>query len=146
MSDTAKSYSAESQQTHNARTPGAKRAAPGEYYFDMTKVNSIMGGPAYSTVFGGCVEGERMIAALMRMPAGTGAEPHSHPNEQWVYILEGTMDSTVNGKRHLAGPGSAVYIPADTIHHATATKDGDVVFFTVKDASHGLHGVKKQNA
>ena len=54
-----------------ARTPGAKRAGPGEYYFDLTKVNSIMGGPEYSSVFGGCVEGDRMIVALMRMPAGT---------------------------------------------------------------------------
>jgi len=134
------------QATIDARTPGAKRAGPGEYYFDMTKVNSIMGGPAYSSVFGGCVEGERMIAALMRMPAGTGAEPHSHPNEQWVYVLEGTMDSIVDGHRHLAGPGSAIYIPAGTIHNAKATKDGDVIFFTVKDASHGLHGIKAKNA
>ena len=128
-----------------ARTPGAKRAGPGEHYFDMTKVNSIMGGPAYSSVFGGCVEGDRMIAALMRMPAGTGAEPHSHPNEQWIYVIEGTLDSNVDGHRHLVGPGSAVYIPANTIHHAKATTEGDVVFFTVKDASHGLHGVKAKS-
>jgi quercetin dioxygenase-like cupin family protein len=133
---------AKTQDATAARTPGAKRAGPGEYYFDMAKVNSIMGGPAYSSVFGGCVEGDRMIVALMRMPAGSGSQPHSHPNEQWVYILEGTMDSTVDGQRHLAGPGSAIYIPADTIHHANATNDGDVVFFTVKDASHGLHGIK----
>jgi len=137
---------ANQQQTELPRTPGAKRAGPGEYYFDMTRVNSIMGGPAYSSVFGGCVEGERMIAALMRMPAGTGSQPHSHPNEQWVYILQGTMDSTVDGQRHLAGPGSAIYIPAGTVHHATATIDGDVVFFTVKDASHGLHGIKANGA
>jgi hypothetical protein len=32
------------QATNDARTPGARRAGPGEYYFDMTKVNSIMGG------------------------------------------------------------------------------------------------------
>jgi quercetin dioxygenase-like cupin family protein len=135
-----------SQTPTDARTPGAKRAGPGEYYFDMTKVNSIMGGPAYSSVFGGCVEGERMIAALMRMPAGTGSEPHSHPNEQWVYVLEGTMDSIVNGQQHLAGPGSAIYIPANTIHHAKATIERDVVFFTVKDASYGLLGVKAKSA
>ncbi len=29
-----------------------------------------------------------MIVGLMRMKAGTGAEPHSHPNEQWIYVLE----------------------------------------------------------
>jgi quercetin dioxygenase-like cupin family protein len=125
-----------------ARTPGAKRAKAGEYFFDMGKVNTIMGGPAYSSVFGGCVEGDRMIAALMRMPAGTGAEPHSHPNEHWVYVVQGTMDCTVAGKRQLVTEGSVMYIPADTIHSSKATPEGDVVFFTVKDASHGLHGNK----
>ena len=123
-------------------TPGAKRAGPGEYYFDMTKVNSIMGGPDYSNVFGGVVEGERMIAALMRMPAGGGSVPHSHPNEQWVYVLEGTMDSTVDSQRRLVRPGEAIYIPANVVHCATATAEKDVIFFTVKDASHGLHGIK----
>lgn len=125
-------------------TPGAKRARPGEYYFDMTKVNSIMGGPDYSNVFGGVVEGERMIAALMRMPAGGGSVAHSHPNEQWVYILDGTMDSTVDGQRRLVKPGEAIYIPANVIHFATATPDKDVVFFTVKDTSHGLYGIKQK--
>ena len=128
------------------RTPGAKRAGPGEYCFDMTEVNSIMGGPAYSSVFGGCVEGGRTIAALMRMPAGTGAEPHSHPNEQWIYVIEGTMDFNRRWSPALGGPGSAIYIPADTIHQAKATKDGDVVFFTVKDASHWLHGGEAKGA
>lgn len=67
-----------------ARTPGAKRAAPGEYVFDLRTMQKIMGGPAYSTAHGPCVEGDRMIVGLMRMKAGTGAEAHSHPNEQWI--------------------------------------------------------------
>ena len=109
-----------------ARTPGAKRAAPGEYVFDLGTVQKIMGGPAYSTAHGPCVEGDRMIVGLMRMKAGTGAEPHSHPN----------------GKEINVRPGSVVYIPANTVHAGKATADGDVVFFTVKDASHSLHGIK----
>ncbi len=130
--------------TAAARTPGAKRAQPGEYYFELTKVDPIKGGPAYSTAFGPCVEGDRMMMALMRIPAGTRSEPHSHPNEQWIYVLEGTFDSTINGKRQLVKPGSLIYIPANTIHNATATPEADVVFFTAKDASHGLHGIKAQ--
>jgi quercetin dioxygenase-like cupin family protein len=125
-----------------ARTPGATRAAPGEYVFNLGTVAKIMGGPAYSTAHGPCVEGDRMIVALMRMPAGTGAEPHSHPNEQWIYVLEGTFRGTVGGEAVEAPPGSCLYIPADTIHSGGATAQGDVVFFTVKDASHSLHGVK----
>jgi quercetin dioxygenase-like cupin family protein len=78
----------------------------------------------------------------MRMKAGTGAEPHSHPNEQWIYILEGTFRAVVDGKPVEAKPGSVLYIPANTIHAGKATPEGDVVFFTCKDASHSLHGIK----
>ncbi|HVA38454.1 MAG TPA: cupin domain-containing protein [Candidatus Dormibacteraeota bacterium] len=125
-----------------ARTPGAKRAQPGEYYFELAKIDPIMGGPEYSTANGACVEGDRMIVALMRMPAGTGSEPHSHPNEQWIFVLEGTIQSEVGGQRRTVKPGQVIYVPADTIHHAVATPEADVVFFTVKDASYGLHGIK----
>ena len=124
------------------RTPGAKRAGPGEYAFDLGTVEKILGGPDYSTAYGPCVEGDRMIVGLMRMEAGTGAELHSHPNEQWLYILEGTFEAVVDGKSIEAKPGTAVYIPADTIHGGKASADGDVVFFTVKDGSHSLHGIK----
>ena len=125
-----------------ARTPGATRAKPGEYMFDLASVAKIMGGPAYSTAHGPCVEGDRMIVGLMRMTAGTGAEPHSHPNEQWIYILEGTFRAVIDGKQVDATPGSVLYIPANTIHAGKATAERDVLFFTVKDASHSLHGIK----
>ena len=89
----------------SARTPGAKRAGPGEYVFDFGTVDKILGGPDYSTAHGPCVEGDRMIVGLMRMKAGTGAEPHSHPNEQWIYVLEGTFVAVIGGKSVEAKPG-----------------------------------------
>jgi quercetin dioxygenase-like cupin family protein len=125
-----------------ARTPGATRASDGQYVFDLGTVAKIMGGPAYSTAHGPCVEGDRMIVGLMRMKAGTGAEDHSHPNEQWIYILQGTFHAKIGNKEFDVQPGSVVYIPANTIHAGKATADGDVVFFTCKDASHSLHGIK----
>jgi quercetin dioxygenase-like cupin family protein len=131
-----------SDQIAAARTPGAKRAGPGEFLFDLARVNHIKGGPDYSSVEGGVVEGDRMIVALMRMPAGTGAAAHSHPNEQWIYILEGTFQAKVGDKDIVATPGSVVYVPSNVVHSGVATPEADVVFFTVKDASHSLHGIK----
>jgi quercetin dioxygenase-like cupin family protein len=131
-----------SSQAEAARTPGAKRAGPGEYLFELARVNQIKGGPAYSSAEGGVVEGDRMMVALMRMAAGTGAEAHSHPNEQWIYILEGTFRAKVGDCDIEARPGSVVYVPANVVHSGKATADADVVFFTVKDASHSLHGIK----
>ena len=125
-----------------ARTPGAKRAGQGEYLFDLAKVNQILGGPDYSTAAGACVEGDRMIVGLMRMAAGTGAEPHSHPNEQWIYILEGTFQAKIGDKQLEAKPGSVLYVPANIVHSGKATQEEDVVFFTCKDASHSLYGTK----
>ena len=134
--------SAQSAGKPAARTPGATRAADGEYLFDLGTAEKILGGPDYSTAHGPCVEGDRMIVGLMRMKAGTGAEPHSHPNEQWIYILEGTFAATVGGQKVEAGPGAVVYIPANVVHDGRATSGADVVFFTCKDASHSLHGIK----
>lgn len=128
------------QQT--ARTPGAVRASQGQHLFELAKGNKILGGPDYLTAEGTCVEGDRMIVALMRMQAGTGAEPHSHPNEQWIYILEGTFKGKIGDQDFEAKPGTVVYVPSDTIHSGGATPEADVVFFTVKDASHSLHGIK----
>ncbi len=125
-----------------AKTPGARRARPGEHHFELAKLNQIKGGPDYSTAVGACIEGDRMMAALMRMPAGTGAEPHSHPNEQWIYIVEGTFEGSVGGRDVTAKAGSVVYIPANVVHSGKATPDADVVFFTAKDTSHSLHGIK----
>jgi quercetin dioxygenase-like cupin family protein len=78
----------------------------------------------------------------MRMPAGTGADPHSHPNEQWLYVLQGTLKATINGQDYEATPGVLLYVPANVVHSVKATPDADGVFFTAKDASHGLQGVK----
>ena len=124
------------------RTPGAKRAGPDEYCFDLANIPKVHGGPDYTTATGPCVEGDRMIVALMRMPAGTGAVAHSHPNEQWIYILEGTFRAKIGDSEVVAKPGSVVYVPSNVIHSAEATPEADVVFFTVKDASHSLHGTK----
>ena len=124
-----------------ARTPGAKRAGPGEHVFDMHKVNQIMGGPGYSPVFGGCVEGERMIVALMRYPSGKPSDAHSHPNEQWTYVLKGRARVFVAGQPEaLAAPGTLIYAPANVVHSVEALPDEDLLFFTVKDLSHGIVG------
>jgi quercetin dioxygenase-like cupin family protein len=125
-----------------ARTPGATRAKPGEYLFSFEKQNRIMGGPAYSPVFGGCIEGDRMIVALMRYPAGKPSDAHSHPNEQWIFILEGELEMEFDDKWRKGKAGDVFYVPAGKIHKARNESRSDCVFFTCKDASHGLHGTK----
>jgi quercetin dioxygenase-like cupin family protein len=122
------------------KTAGAIKAGDGRYVFDLAQLATIDAGPGYSTAHGPVVEGERMQVGLMRMPKGTGGRPHSHPNEQWIYVLHGTLDCEVDGEKSRVSAGSVVYVPADVVHSAIATPDQDVVFFTVKDMSHGIAG------
>src|SRR5256885_14340739 len=122
-----------------ARTPGAKRAGAGEHLFDLHKVNQIKGGPGYSPVFGGCVEGERMIVALMRYPAGQPSEPHSHPNEQWIFVLEGELEMQFDGKWLKGGAGHVFYVPAGKIHCARHGRQGGWGVFTCQESAARLH-------
>jgi quercetin dioxygenase-like cupin family protein len=131
-----------SNQTLTPLTPGAKRAGSEEYFFDMNTMGRIMGGPTYSTANGPCVEGDRLITALMTLPAGTESKPHNHPNEQWIFIIQGEVDAEVGGKKRRAGKGSLVYVPSNVVHGLKVVSDEDVVFFTAKDASFSLQGNK----
>ena len=124
----------------NTRTEGAIKAGNGRYSFDLAQLATIDAGPGYSTAHGPVVEGDRIQIGLIRMPRGTGARPHTHPNEQWIYVLQGTLESEVAGVPSRVGPGSVVYVPANAVHSALATPEQDVVFFTAKDLSHGIVG------
>jgi quercetin dioxygenase-like cupin family protein len=123
-----------------AAPPRGVKAGAGKYVFELARVNRVEAGPDYSTATGSLVEGERFMMGLMRMPKGTGARPHSHPNEQWVYVIEGTLLIEVDGHKAEAKPGSLVYFPPNSVHSSMATADRDVVFLTGKDLSHGLWG------
>ncbi len=126
------------------KTPAAQpvgiKAGHGRHIFELATLNKVEAGPGYSTAAGALVEGERMMIGLMRMPCGTGALAHSHPNEQWAYVLEGTLKVDIDGRKWDAKAGSLVFIPANAVHALVASTDGDAVFLTAKDTSHGIAG------
>ena len=122
------------------KTEGAIKAGNGRYTFDLARLQTIDAGPGYSTAHGPVVEGERIQIGLMRMPRGTGGRPHSHPNEQWVYVMRGTLECEVGGVKSRAPAGSLIYMPANVVHWALATAEEDVIFLTAKDMSHGIIG------
>jgi quercetin dioxygenase-like cupin family protein len=123
-----------------SKTEGAIRGGNGRYIFDLARLAAIDAGTGYSTAHGPVVEGDRIQIGLIRMPRGTGARPHTHPNEQWIYVMEGTLQAEVDGVKSLVPPGSLVYVPANVVHYAMATPESDVVFLTAKDTSHGIVG------
>jgi len=100
-----------------------------------------MAGEGLSTAIGSWVDGERILFGKIRIPAGTGAEPHKHPNEQFLIVIEGRARFDVGGDVKEVGKGEIVHIPPNVVHHSQAIGDEDFVFVQAKDASWGTAGV-----
>jgi quercetin dioxygenase-like cupin family protein len=95
---------------------------------------------AKSSTVGAVLEGRSIICTLGRQAAGTGSKAHSHPNEQFNYILQGTMMSDVGGDRVFASRGAILHTPGGVVHTGLACPDEDLVFFAIKDTRHGIVG------
>ena len=123
------------------KTAGAVKGGSGKYHFELAKLEKVDAGTGYSTSRGGVVEGERMLVGLIDKPRGTGSRMHSHPNEQFNYVVKGTLTGSVNGVPVRAPAGTLVYIPANAPHTLVATPEEDVIFLALKDLSHGIIGM-----
>jgi quercetin dioxygenase-like cupin family protein len=123
------------------KTKGAQRAGNGRYQFTLAKLKKVPAGTGYSTSHGGVVEGARMLVGWIHKPRGTGSRMHTHKNEQFNYVVRGTLVGSVNGKRVRAPAGTLIYIPANAPHTLVASPDDeDVIFIAIKDLSQGIIG------
>ena len=112
-----------------------------EYFYRWEDLESIQVGRSYSSGEGPLIKGERMQIALVRKAKGTGARPHHHPNEQFHYVVKGTLKAMVDGQEEMVTAGGVIHIPPNVVHATVATPEEDVIFFTVKDTSWGIVGI-----
>ncbi len=75
--------------TAETKNKGAVKGGNGNYVFDFTTLQRMDAGVGYSSAEGPVVEGERIQVGLISMKRGTGARAHTHPNEQWIYLMKG---------------------------------------------------------
>lgn len=122
------------------KTAGAIKGGEGKYHYRMAGLKKVPAGTGYSTSHGGVVEGSRMLVGYIHKPRGTGSRMHTHKNEQFNYVVQGTLRGSVNGKRVNAPAGTLVYIPANAPHTLIATPEEDVIFIAIKDLSQGIIG------
>jgi quercetin dioxygenase-like cupin family protein len=128
-------------------TGAQKGGSAGRYVFDLYGINRIAAGGSsdskmhYANTQAALVEGKNVQVGLAFEKRGCGARPHTHPNEQFNFVVKGTLKVDVGDKKGMLVPtGSVAYFPANVVHRSIATPDEDVVFFVVKDLSHGIAG------
>ncbi|MEU5963266.1 cupin domain-containing protein [Micromonospora parva] len=77
---------------------------------------SLAGGTYAMLVSGEQTHG-RYCLIDMRIPDGGGPPPHRHDFEEMFTILEGEIEFTFRGEKHLVRAGSTVNIPANAPHN-----------------------------
>ena len=93
-----------------------------------------------SSSFGAALTGERIHVGLIRKGRGSGSKLHTHPNEQFNIVMEGTLQAEIDGQQVRVPPRHAIHMPTGVVHSTVASAEGDVVFFVAKDTRHGLAG------
>ena len=63
---------------------------------------------------------EQITYGCVSLEEGVTVPVHSHPHEQWTYILEGQMEFTLNGDTQLLTAGMGAFIPSNALHGAVA--------------------------
>ena len=93
-----------------------------------------------STSFGAALSGERVHVAVIGKIRATGTKLHTHPNEQFSFMLRGNSRYEIEGRSAEAPRGSVTHIPPGTVHGVVAYPEEDVLTFVAKDTSHGMSG------
>jgi quercetin dioxygenase-like cupin family protein len=63
--------------------------------------------------------GREVIQVRVDFDPGYVAPMHTHPGEEIIYVIEGTLEYEIGGKKSKVKAGDVVFVPAGTPHTAT---------------------------
>ena len=75
------------------------------------------------------LSGDQGMVVWWSIGAGVHVKPHSHANEQIVWVLKGKMEFRLGSEQRVCGPGDVVVIPGGMEHEAWFREDTEVIDF-----------------
>jgi XRE family transcriptional regulator, regulator of sulfur utilization len=76
---------------------------------------------------------DRLECHITTLKPGEEAHPpHRHPEEEMMFIKEGTLDVTQNGKTQRVGAGSVTFNAANELHGARNVGETPATYFVIK--------------
>ena len=69
------------------------------------------------------ISGENATIAQILLKKGATVPRHSHMNEQYSWIISGTLNFVFDDREILVGAGEILLIPANVAHSAVALED-----------------------
>lgn len=83
--------------------------------FSPGKVESTKVGYQYWFVDRNFIDGRTLKMSVVR-PHEATHPPHSHPEDEFFFVLEGKAEFFLNGKTKVAGPYTSFYCPPNSLH------------------------------
>lgn len=74
-------------------------------------------GNTYAMLISGEQTNGRYCLIEMRVPDGGGPPPHRHDFEEMFTVLEGEIEFTFRGEKHVVPAGTTINIPANAPHN-----------------------------
>ncbi|WP_406603204.1 cupin domain-containing protein [Neobacillus dielmonensis] len=71
--------------------------------------------------------GGSMMMTEVTFKLGAVGAIHSHPHEQISYIVQGSFEFDLNGKKQKVEKGDSIYIPSNTLHGVKALEENSVI-------------------
>ncbi len=70
--------------------------------------------------------GKELVQVRVDFAPGVTAPRHAHPGEEVAFVLEGTLEYTIDGQPPVTlKAGQALFIPAGAVHSAKNVHDGE---------------------
>jgi len=69
--------------------------------------------------------GREVIQVRVDFDAGSAAPRHTHPGEEIIYVLEGTLEYQIDGRPMTVKPGDVLFVPAGTVHSVKNVGSGN---------------------
>ena len=69
--------------------------------------------------------GREVIQVRVDFDPGYVAPMHTHPGEEVIYVIEGTLEYEIRGKKSRVKAGDVLFVPAGTPHTATNIGSGN---------------------
>jgi len=99
--------------------------------FNSAKVESTKVGYQYWFVDRNFLDGRTVKMSVVAPHEATHA-PHSHPEDEIFFVLEGTAEFFLNGQTRTAGPLTSFYCPPNSKHGIRNVGDTTLKYLVIK--------------
>ena len=99
--------------------------------FSMDKIEKTDAGYQYWFVDKNLADGKTLKMSVVK-PHSATHPPHSHPEEEFFFVLQGKVEFFLNGQRRIVGPFTSLYVPPNVEHGIRNVGDTEAKYLVMK--------------